>query len=204
MTVSPPSEPTAEPAFPTGPLASARAEAELVRRAAAGDRAAFASLVRTHQDRVARLVWRLLGASGDVEDVVQCVFVAALDKLRSYRGEAGFASWLTAIAINQCRSFQRKRRFWGILRARLRHRPQVLEPAADQGTVRRQAVERVQAALRELSVADREVIVLRYLEELPVSELAGLLGLAKNAVEVRLTRARGRLRGLLGDLMEDA
>ena len=200
--VSPPSEPTAGPALSRGPPDPARAEAELVRRAAAGDRAAFATIVQTHQDRIARLAVRLLGSTGKVEDVVQDVFVAALRKLGSFRGDASFATWLTAIALNQCRSYQRSRRLWKGLPARLRKPAPDPEPSADHGAMRRQAIERVQATVRNLSAGDREVIVLRYLEELPVSEIAALLGVAKNTVEVRLTRARSRLRERLADLTD--
>jgi RNA polymerase sigma-70 factor (ECF subfamily) len=62
--------------------------------------------------------------------------------------------------------------------------------------------ERVRAAVRALPARYREVVVLRYLEELPIAEIGQLLDLKPNTVEVRLTRARAALRTALADLMD--
>jgi RNA polymerase sigma-70 factor (ECF subfamily) len=62
--------------------------------------------------------------------------------------------------------------------------------------------ERLRAAVHRLAQKDREVIVLHHLEELPVAEIAAILDTTPNAVDVRLTRARQRLRELLGGELE--
>ncbi len=74
--------------------------------------------------------------------------------------------------------------------------------SAAHGALHQEATQQVQTAVRELPPRYREVVVLRYLEDLPVDEIAQILGLARNAVEVRLTRARQQLQRRLGALVE--
>src|SRR4051794_19333343 len=90
-------------------LALTRADdSSVAQRFAAGDTAAFTQVVALYQTRVARLASRLLGWSGDVDDVVQDVFLAALTKAGTFRGEASLWTWLTTLTLNQCRTRQRR------------------------------------------------------------------------------------------------
>ena len=163
---------------------------------------AFEELVAAHADRINRLCYRLLGWRCDVEDVVQDVFLAALRALPEFRGQSDAATWLTRIAINTCRTHGRKR-----LRLRLFGGSPV-EPELSAGSVAegpllaRERSARVRRAVRKLSAKYREVVVLRYLEELSPTEIGGVLGLSRNAVDVRLNRARERMRRELADFVE--
>ncbi|MCX5684274.1 MAG: sigma-70 family RNA polymerase sigma factor [Planctomycetota bacterium] len=84
-------------------------DANLVGRFLRGDGAAFDQLVKAHQDRVARLAYRLLGWSGEVDDVVQEVFLAVFKNIAGFRGDCRVSTWLTAITVNKCRSARRSR-----------------------------------------------------------------------------------------------
>jgi RNA polymerase sigma-70 factor (ECF subfamily) len=177
------------------------AESALARRLAAGDRSAFDQLVEHHAPGVSRLAYRLLGWTGraaDVEDVVQDVFVAVLRGMRKFDGRSSLSTWITAITVNRCRSLRRRlaarvRAFAGLL-ARSRESP---HESADQALGRADESERVRRAVRRLKLADREVIVLHYFEHADASQAAAILGVSKNAVEVRLHRARQRLKRIL-------
>ncbi|MGI9455979.1 MAG: RNA polymerase sigma factor, partial [Aeoliella sp.] len=83
---------------------------ELARAFAAGDAIAAQNVVDTHQDAIALLVHRMLGWSCDdsVEDIVQDVFVRALVARGRFNGKATLKTWLTRIAINECRAHFRK------------------------------------------------------------------------------------------------
>jgi RNA polymerase sigma-70 factor (ECF subfamily) len=174
------------------------ADRDLMARIAAGDASAFEQLIAEHRPRITRLVYRLLGWRGEVEDVVQDVFLIAYRKLPRFRGQSTLATWLAGIAINRCRAHRRRwtpswrwiERFW-----RQRRPP----PTPDEAAAADETAERVRQAVRQLPSADREVIVLYYLEELPAAELARLLGISPGAVDVRLHRARQKLREMLGD-----
>ncbi len=160
-----------------------------------GDLSAFEDIVAAHEEHLRRLVYRLLGWSADVDDVVQEVFLAVLTNLHRFRREAHFSTWLTRIAVNQCRAFHRRRLLWFRKRRRLvqpqettKQNPQV---ADDYDFVR--------DAVQTLPRKYREPIILRYFEHLSPSEIADVLGVSVGAVEVRLTRARQRLKTRLAE-----
>src|SRR5436853_632286 len=178
-------------------------EKSLAQRFAEGDAAAFEAVVAMHRPRIARLVYRLLGWPADVDDMVQEVFLAALLKCRKFRGESALATWLTVIALNKCRTHRRGLLSrWRTLR-RASRRPVKLESAADAAAMADDTLAQVREAIARLAARDREVIVLHYLEDRGVSEMTELLRIKQNAVEVRLHRARQRLKKLLGPLVEE-
>jgi RNA polymerase sigma-70 factor (ECF subfamily) len=163
----------------------------------------FEQLVAEHQQRVAGLCYRLLGWQGEVEDVVQDVFLSVCEALPDYRGESQVSTWITRIAINACRNHIRKRlRFLRRLVPLAPTHDTAPTAAADRGLMSQEQFEHVRASVGRLPRKYREVIVLRYLEELPVSEIAAVLELSRNAVEVRLNRARKLLREYLASLLE--
>jgi RNA polymerase sigma-70 factor (ECF subfamily) len=169
---------------------------------ARGDDSAFEELVRSYQGYVSLLVYRLCGWSADVEDIVQEVFLAAFNNLRKFRGQSGVKTWLTTIAVNKCRSHQRRRwLFKRFLGAQSRREAQA--EAHSGGPVQRERDDRVRQAVASLKGPLREVAVLRYLLELPTAQVAEMLAISPAAVEVRLHRARAKLRQVLSTLVED-
>ena len=74
---------------------------------------------------------------------------------------------------------------------------------ADDIPVRRDTFERVRKAVMALPARYREPVVLRYIQELPAEKISTILGISRNALDVRLSRARKRLKDRLGDLMEE-
>lgn len=172
----------------------------LVERFRRGDAVAFDRLVERHQRLVSGLAFRLLGWPSEIEDVVQDVFTIALERLPQYRGEAELATWLASITVSVCRR-RRRRRSLSLAYLRQRwvyaHHP---APPADAPLDEHDRLDALRRALLRLPAADREVLVLRYLEQMPVARVAAVLGLRSNAVDVRLHRARRRLRALLPEL----
>ena len=77
----------------------------LVRKAQAGDKAAFDLLVRKYQNKIISLVSRYLGNNGDVQDVAQDAFIKAYTALPGFRGEAAFYTWLYRIAVNSAKNY---------------------------------------------------------------------------------------------------
>ena len=177
-------------------------DARLVGQFLRGDGAAFDQLVQAHQNRVARLAYRLLGWSGEVDDVVQEVFLAVFKNVAKFRGDCRVSTWLTAVTLNKCRSARRRRLVRLEFLRRLSSGAAAFSSAADEGRDPA-ALERIRGAVRALPVRYREAVVLRYLEEMPVAEVGRALGLAEGAVGVLLHRARARLKDRLADLVED-
>lgn len=190
---------------PTGTDSAVLGGRPLEERFRAGEAAALDEMVRLYQEKVTRLVYRLTGWSAmDVEDVVQEVFVAAVKSAKRFDGHSALSTWLTRITINRCRSDQRRRilrmRYW---RAWATRQEKKSDSAADEQMTMHERAKRVIEEVRRLPVKYREVMVLRYLEEMEIDEVAGTLGIARAAVEVRLHRARQQLRGTLADAWKE-
>lgn len=156
--------------------------------------ATFESLIEDHGAAITRLVGRLTGWSADREDLVQEVFLKALSGLARFRGESSQRTWLTRIAINECRKFSRRRMLARGWWEWLRRQPVRETPSASVMADVADSAEQVRRAINRLRQADREVLILHYLEEHSIANVAEMLRLSRNAVEVRLTRARKRLK----------
>ena len=178
-------------------------DAGLIYLIAQGERNAFEQLVRLYQQRVTRLAHRLLGWAGsaEVEDIVQEVFLAVLEKAGGFRGESSVWTWLTTITLNRCRSQARR----ALLRNRvmsLVRRSQTWEAPATQTVDGDEVCQVVRSAVARLSLRDRELVILIYLENRTASEVAEMLRMPRNTVDVRLHRARRRLAKMLQHFIE--
>jgi RNA polymerase sigma-70 factor (ECF subfamily) len=166
----------------------------------AGDAMAADAVVCKLAPYLNGLVRRLTAWRSDVDDLVQDVLVAALAARRSFRGDARLETWITRIAVNHCRAHARKqwirRRLFAAWAERKR-RTAPCEPAADAAAAVDEQAARVREAIAALPVKYREAIVLCYLQNMSVAEAAESLGATRGAVEVRLSRARQRLREML-------
>jgi RNA polymerase sigma-70 factor (ECF subfamily) len=169
---------------------------DLAARVARGENGSFEEFVRLYQSRVARLAHRLLGW-GDMEDVVQDVFVIALQKVGGFKGECSLWTWLTVITINRCRSHHRHRRVVQKVMGLLIGRRVEEERSADRASLDDETAREVRLAVGRLKPIHREVVVLFYLEHQSIAAIAELLGTSVRAIEVRLHRARGKLRTAL-------
>ena len=176
-------------------------DVELMRRVATREPGAFEQLIGLYENRIRRLVYRLSGWQSEVDDLVQDVFLAAFEKAAQYRGHASLWTWLTVITLNKTRTAIRRR----ALRERLKN---VLpwhqvQPDSAAGRASDETAGQIRSAVASLPPRDREVIVLCYLEGNAPAEIARLLSLTPNTVEVRLHRARKRLRQRLHDFMKE-
>jgi RNA polymerase sigma-70 factor (ECF subfamily) len=160
----------------------------------AGDPDAFATLVRRHQDRLWAVALRTLGDREEAADALQDALVAAFKGARSYRGDAAVTTWLHRIVVNACIDRVRRRQA----------RPSVPiegHEFAQRGDAHAAVEARldVQAALARLPAPQRMAIVLVDIEDLPVAEVARLLGVAEGTVKSRCARARMALATMLRD-----
>jgi RNA polymerase sigma-70 factor (ECF subfamily) len=167
---------------------------ELVRETLRGDECAFAQLAARHKTRVFGLASRFAHNSADLEDICQEVFIQAFFKLRQFRGDSPFEHWLLRIATFKCYDYLRRRRREGAV--------EILSESAGEIAGPRPAaanadLERLDAALAQLSAKERLVITLLEIEDRTVQEVSALTGWSATNVKVRAFRARGILRKLL-------
>lgn len=180
-------------------------EQRLVERARSGDRGAFREIVDAHRSKLYSLALGLVRHPHDAEDAVQEAFLRAYRGLQGFRGGSKLGSWLYRITVNVCLEGRRRRRPWdfasllavGDERGRRGpHEPLEERPEADperraSSTRLRQAID--QAVLR-LSPLERAAFSLRHDGELPVAEIARVLGRAEGTVKSVLFRALRKLQ----------
>ena len=172
-----------------------QADAELVRRAAAGDMRAFEALYRRHAGRVHGAVWRLSGMNeARAEELTQEAFVRAWQKLGSFRFESAFTTWLHRLAVNVALMDLRARDPEDTVG------DEVLEAAADphQPFCAGERAD-LEQAVAKLPPRARAVLVLHDIEGWKHEEIGRELGMAVGSSKAHLHRARALLRRLLGE-----
>ena len=165
-------------------------DVELVSAAVAGNREAFATLLRTHYDRINGLAWQMTGSRADAEDIAQDVCCALVEKIASFRGEAKFTTWLCGITINACRDHQRRRRSFKGLTDRLTVLAGLASPT--EGRMLHDAMW-LKSAVGRLKPVYRETVVLVVGQQLTHAEAAEILGVAEATVSWRMSEVRRML-----------
>lgn len=177
-------------------------EAATIRAAQRGDHKAFDRLVETHYRAVYNTAYRMLGTPSAAADTTQVVFLRVFEALHSFRGDAGFGTWLYRICMNVCLDELRRRK----------HQPLSLTEEDEDGealgerdvpdeseqparTVEQRELQRlVHEGIGRLPEDFRAIIVLYDLRGLSYQEIAEVLDIPLGTVKSRLNRARAALR----------
>lgn len=193
---------------------------ELVRQTLGGDVYAFEMLVERHQQAVYRTLYRLLKNRQEAEDIAQETFLRCYRHLEKFDQNRAFAPWLYRIGANLALSRLRrlsKRRFvsWDgpISETQTGNSIQQYDLLSGSGQgrntdpeaawERKEASREVFKALEGLKPSDRVIVILRYCEELSYEEIAYVMQTRRNNIEVRLFRAKQKLRGMLAGLLDE-
>lgn len=166
-------------------------EDRLVARAAAGDAQAFEALYRRHCGRVYALCLRLSGNAGRAEELAQAAFVRVWEKLRTFRGESAFSTWLYRLTVNVALDGLRAERRW-------RDRLVDMDLAAYVGE-RPDLRLGLEEAIARLPERARVVFVLFQIEGYAHGEIAALTGMSAGASKAQLHRARCLLKEMMGN-----
>ena len=171
-------------------------EKDLIRRAAQGDAEAFRQLVEAYQTPAYRLAARMCGPDS-AEDVTQEAFLAAWRALPEFRGDCRFSTWLYRLVSNaaiDCLRREKKHRDTGDV--------DDLElpdggPSPQEQAERSDTRDAVRRALDRLSPEHRQVLLLRFMQELDYGEIARALNVSEGTVKSRINRAKSKLREVL-------
>ena len=178
-------------------------QVELIHRCRQGDELAWEALVREYQGRVCSIAFGYVGDQDEALDLAQEIFVRVWDRLASMTEPERFAGWITSIARNACLDHLRRRKA---------RPPRQDIPAEDMtglaadvpdpeqawlATSRQRLVHR---AMQELSEINREIIVLKDIQGLPLEQIATMLDLPLGTVKSRSSRARVELARAIVDL----
>lgn len=163
----------------------------------------FDQLVRPHFDRLYRLAYRLTGSKPEAEDLFQELLIKAFGTLEELGNIEEPGSWLSRVMYNlfvdQYRRFSRQRMYMveegQLTRDGVAGLPGDQDPVAD--NERMQQLERLDAALQQLSVEHRIIVLLHDTEGYKLKEIQALTGTPEGTIKSRLHRARARLREIL-------
>jgi RNA polymerase sigma-70 factor (ECF subfamily) len=159
------------------------------------DPLAVQELVDGCGQRLLRSAFLLCGSETDAQDLVQETFIQALQSVHRFRGQSSIYTWLGGILLNLCRHYHRDRQ-------RLVFNDELARkdiPAPEEGPARLDtdaASSALADALRQLSGVHREVLVLRFYEEMKIHEIAAHLGVSKGTVKSRLHYAIAQMQRL--------
>lgn len=181
----------------------------LVARARQGNRDAFGALVLRHQSQAILIAQSILRNLELAKDTSQNAFAKAYFGLGRFREDAKFKTWLFKIVINEAKDVYRREKsrgrfkFWSSQETEEHETESILETIPSSGQSprevfeTREARERLERAIDELPKREREVFVLRYLNNLAISEISETLGIAIGTVKAHLAHGTEKLKVIL-------
>lgn len=170
---------------------------ELIKRTvSSGDTTAFAELY----DRYAQLVYAkcrsFVSKTDEVDDLVQDIFVGVYVKLKTFRGDSKFSTWLYSFTYNHCinhynREVKKKR-----MEVNFEEQQQEvldMEDEISDEAIFSLAADKLKMSLQQIEPAEKVVLLMKYQDDMAVKEMATVLGLGESAVKMRLHRAKKRI-----------
>jgi RNA polymerase sigma-70 factor (ECF subfamily) len=166
----------------------------LIRSFNEGNDAAYSKLVLKHKDKVRNLVYLTLGDTEFIDDISQDVFISVFHKMKDFRFESKFTTWLYRITVNKCRDYLRKKKvrsiFVPIKNSEYNHSTSMRTDSIDIPALVRRTIEKLPDKLKE-------PLILRDIEGFSYKEIAEKLGCEVGTVKSRIFRARESLKIIL-------
>ncbi len=168
-------------------------DANLIERAAGGDREAFAALLERHYAFIFRVAYKWCRNVSEAEDHAQDVCVKLGQAIRSFDGRSAFTSWLYRVTLNTVRDAAKAKTRRDRRVAELAVVADIEAQASDCGD----PADELWEAVARLPEAERDAVLLVYSEGLSHAEAGRVLGCAEGTVAWRISKAKGRLKRLL-------
>ena len=186
-------------------------EEKLIARAQTGDINAFRQLVRQTQQSLYHFAYDLTGNHHDAEDLSQEVYLRMHRHLHKFRGDAKVTSWLFRIAVNTNISKHRKKAFKALTFVETMDDGSIStgrsssawETNPEKHAERSIMQSHIQSALQSLSLRERSVFSLRHYRDLPLKEIAAIMGITEGTVKSTLFRSIRKLQKRLEDYREE-
>jgi len=172
-------------------------EQQLVEFSKKGDLKAFEELIRRYQEVVYRFLFHFTGNPEDAKDISQETFLMLFRKLALYNSSQPFSSWLITIARNLAISFHRKRSPTPIDPEAIAEAIKDFSSGPESEMLSRESCQEIHFALQELPAQSREVLVMRYLLDIPLQQIAEMLNIPEGTAKSRIFKARNELREVI-------
>lgn len=185
-----------------------QSDREIIREILNGNEDLFAVLVSRYEKPIFNYVYGMVRQRQDAEDLTQEAFVKAFFALKTYKDSFEFSTWMYRIARNVCLDYFRRQKIRSVFSLNTPVGEEEEDELGDflpagqdpeEGVLEGELLERVSQAVGRLPWKFREVIILRYIEELPYEDIAQILGVPVGTVKTYLHRAKTKLREMLGE-----
>lgn len=181
----------------------------LVQLVLKGETHLFAKIIERYERPVYNLMYRYCRSEEEAADLSQDVFLRVYDRLSSFNRSRRFFPWLYTLAVNRANDWHRSHSNNRKKLDEFRWETPETEISSDQEgrMVDREEVDNLYKALDQLPEVTREMIMLRYRQELPIFELADIFKVSESAVKMRIARGLEKMKAILGgdrhESMED-
>jgi RNA polymerase sigma-70 factor, ECF subfamily len=166
----------------------------LIEKAQNGDRAAFQQLLEQNYNMIYRVAYRFTGHNEDAEDVAQEVCVGLVHKLKSFRGESSFSSWLYRIIVNTCHDLHKKRKNHRELEHKYTEYENLDNAGKNDGKLQLAWLYRTLATLEQ---PYKETALLVLTEGISHAQAGEILGCAESTISWRMSEVRKMLKSKL-------
>ena len=169
-----------------------------------GDKSSFDSLVDVYLKTIFNFTYRITGNEKDAEDITQEIFLKVWKNINKFNIEKSFKTWIFSIAKNTCIDYLRKRKDipmsvfddedgGNLIQDNLESE----EPSSEEKIILKENKKMIDETLKELSIIQREIIVMKYVNELSLSEVADIMNMSKDTVKSHHRRALLKMRDSL-------
>ncbi len=173
---------------------------QIIEEIKSGNDSAFRVLILRHESKVAATVFGMLGNCPEAEDVGQDVFVRFYNSAGKFRGDSSVGTYLTRIAINlSLNELKRRKRRGLFFKSQTSDELEAADSHSKNGYDDKAEI--VQAAIQNLDIKHRSVVVLRLIEGYSTQETAEILKVPQGTVLSRLARAQKKLRDILSPVI---
>ena len=169
----------------------------IIARARRGDADAFEQLVVAYRDQVFRLALRMCGNEADADEVAQEAFLSAWKALPNFRGDSRFSTWLYQLTSHAAIDLMRRKKRQIAAEDITEVSAPDPAPGPQQQAEQSETRQAVRDAMAQLSPEYRQIVVLRFLQELSYEEIGAVLKLPPGTVKSRLNRAKSQLKDIL-------
>lgn len=179
-------------------MTSPKQETWWVLRAQSGDREALDELLKSVQEPLYRYIYRLVGESALAEDILQDVFLRIYRKLGWLNDPLLFRSWAYRIASREAFKRLKRERRW-LEQVRDETMLEAIPAEAPEENFAPELIEHLPTLIERVSPASRAVLILHYLQEMPLTEVAEVLGIAVGTAKSRLSYGLGIMRRAINE-----
>ena len=163
----------------------------IIQKCCKGDHVAFSMLVTAYQDMAITLAYNIVTNQADAEDIAQDAFIKAYTSIKTFKGNARFSTWLYRIVVNTALNKQKRFKLTYVDQPeQLFEEPLIAEYTSLLATEQKK---HIRQALLKISEAERLCIILYYLDEHSIAEIAEITGFTNSNIKLLLYRGRKHL-----------